>query len=497
MLIRCISLPLLILSFIILPFKNYSQQTVRRLTLEESLEIARKNSPDALNSKQAFRSSFWQYRQYKGRYLPSLTLNGTVPDLQRAFQLSRNIDGSVSYLPYQYVNYSADLSLDQRIGFTGGTLFLRSGLQRLDNTTDSTVTSYLTTPINIGYTQPVFQYNPFKWERKIEPLLYDVAKKKYLEDLEQINLTTTDHFFNLLQAQIDKRIALTNRSNYDTLYRIAKGRYQVGKIAENDLLLLELNLLKAQAAVETADLNLDNAQFFFKSYLRIRDTIPVELSPPANIEFFTVNPVIAIKEANMNSSASMNFTRRKLEAARDVNQAKMDNRFDATIKAVFGYNGSEATLPAAYKNQWDQEQVTIGLTIPILDWGVARGKIKMAESQQEIVLNNIEQETMDYDRNIYLKVMQFNMQRNQLRIAAKADTVAKKSYDVTKGRYLIGKITSILELNNAQIENDSYQKAYLSALQTYWRSYFELRKLTLFDFRQNSPLNFNFQDLKP
>lgn len=477
--------------------ESIAQQKIRRLTLEQALEIAKKNSPDAHNSKQAFRSSFWAYRTYRGTYLPNLSFDAVVPDLQRAFQLYHNPDGSVTYTPYQYVNYSAELSLSQRIGFTGGTLFLRSGLQRLDNTVDSTITSYLTTPINIGYTQPVFRFNPYKWERKLEPLKYEVAKKKYLEDLEQINITTTNYYFNFLAAQIDKKVALTNRSNYDTLFRIAKGRYELGKIAENDLLLLELNLLKAQAAVETADLQLDNAEFYFKSYLRIQDTIPIELVPPVIQDFSVVNPVKAIEEAGHNSSASMNFTRRKLEAARDVNQAKMDNRFDADITAIFGYNGSEPTLPEAYKNQRDQEQVTVGITIPILDWGVARGKIKMAESQQEIVLNNIEQEMIDYDRNIYLKVMQFNMQRNQIRIAGKADTVAKKTYDVTKGRYLIGKITSILELNNAQIEADSYEKAYYNSLQTYWRSYFELRKLTLFDFNANRPLNFNFEDVRP
>ena len=89
------------------------------------------------------------------------------------------------------------------------------------------------------------------------------------------------------------------------------------------------------------------------------------------------------------------------------------------------------------------------------------------------------------------------MQKNQLRIAAKSDTVARKTYEVTKGRYLIGKINSILDLNNAQIETDNSEKSYYYALQTFWRSYFELRKMTLFDFVRNEPIQFNFEDVRP
>jgi outer membrane protein TolC len=483
--------------FFILPILGISQPEVRKFTLEEALSLAKYQSLDALNAKQQFRSSFWEYRSFKGDYLPQLNLNATVPDLQRVIQ-SIPIGGVQTYTPQQYIQYSADLGLTQRIGFTGGTLSVSSGLRRLDNViNDSTSISYLSNPINIGYSQPIFQYNPFKWERKIQPLKYSLAKRKYLEDIEQVNITTTDYFFGLLQAQIEKKIALTNLSNYDTLYRIAKGRYQLGKIAENDLLLLELNFLKAQAAVEIANLGLDNALFRFKSFLRIKDTASFVLIPPSSIVFTTVNPMFAVEEANKNSSTSEDFQRRLLEAARDVNFAKMDGRFDAKLSAVFGYNQTAPSLQKAYNGALDQEQVTLGLNIPILDWGVARGKIKMAESKEEIVKNSVEQEIIDFERNVYLKVIQFNMQKNQLRIAAKSDTVARKTYEVTKGRYLIGKINSILDLNNAQIETDNAEKSYYESLQTYWRSSFELRKMTLYDFLAKEQLHFNFEDVKP
>jgi len=57
-------------------------------------------------------------------------------------------------------------------------------------------------------------------------------------------------------------------------------------------------------------------------------------------------------------------------------------------------------------------------------------------------------------------------------------------------------MVSILDLNNAQIETDNSQKSYYFALQTFWRSYYEIRKMTLFDFRNNIPLSFDIKDIK-
>lgn len=470
----------------------------KQLTLQDAIEIAMEQSPDALNSKQNFRASFWEYKSFRASYLPALGFEATIPEFQRSISKQTDITtGEQVFVPQQYISSDAKLSISQRIGFSGGQVFLRSGLEAVYNITDSNITSsFLSTPVNVGLIQPIFQFNPYKWDRKIEPVKYSEAKQKYLEDIEQISIATTNHFFNLLNAQVDMKIANTNLSNYDTLYTIALGRYQLGKIAENDLLSLELNFLQAQAAVETAELSLDNALFKFKSYLRIKDSIPINLIPPSKIDFFIVDPDEAVELSQENSSAFLNFQKRLLEAARDVNMARLQGRFDAELSAVVGLTKNANTLGGAYQNPHDQQQVALGIIIPIYDWGVARGKIKMAESQEEIVKTDVEQDILDFQRNVYLQVVQFNMQKSQVTIAAKSDTVARKNFAVTKGRYLIGKMNSIITLNDAQIQTDNAEKRYYQALQTYWRNYFELRKLTLFDFRTNRPIQFSFDDIK-
>jgi len=110
-------------------------------------------------------------------------------------------------------------------------------------------------------------------------------------------------------------------------------------------------------------------------------------------------------------------------------------------------------------------------------------------------MTSVEQERIDFEQSVFLTVMQFNMQENQLIIAAKSDTVAQKRYDITQKRYMIGKVNDVLELNNAQIDNDNAKKSYYQSLHTYWVNYFQLRKLTLYDFRENHKIEFNLSDI--
>jgi outer membrane protein len=492
------------LILLIYPHPALAQKKVRRMTLEEATFLAKERSIQALIAKQQFKVSYLTYKTFRRGYLPQLSASGTLPDFERNIASYLNPDQSYSYLLSQSINYIGNVSLNQKIGFTGGDISLNSGLQRIDNlnpsstiSNNSTPISYYSSPLNIQYSQPIFMFNSYKWDRKLQPLKYDQAKRIYLESIEDINIMTTNYFFAVLEAQVEKKIAETNYQNYDTLYKITQGRFQLGKIPQNQLLLYELSLLKAKLAIENAKLSLDDALFVFKSFLRLTESDSIVLLPPVNIAFFMVDPFKAIDEAFENTSPAEDFTRQLLEADMGVNKARMDGRFDANLRAKFGINQTAPTLSDAYKSSQDLEGVTLQLNIPIIDWGVARGNIKIAESQRDIVKNQVEQGIIDFRQGIYRNVMKFNMQQNQLQIAAKADTVAKKSYQITQDRYMIGKISDFQELYTAQTEADNSENAFFAALQSYWQQYYSIRKSTLFDFQRQSHLQFNISDINP
>ena len=134
------------------------------------------------------------------------------------------------------------------------------------------------------------------------------------------------------------------------------------------------------------------------------------------------------------------------------------------------------------------------MNIPILDWGKRKGQIKMAESNEELVKTSVDQARADFAQSIYLKVGEFNIQKNQVLIAAKSDTIAQKSFEVSKNRYLIGKI-GVTDLNIAQTETDQAKISYINALRAYWVNYYQLRQTTLFDFVEGNDLDVNYEDI--
>ncbi len=478
-----------------LSFSLNSTAQTRQLTLEEVINIAKQQSPDALIAKHQLRASYWEFKTYKRSLLPSLSFDGTIPSLNRAFKIYTSASGTEEYINQSYTSYSGNLRLNKVVGLTGGNIFLSSGLQRIDNFYDTTTTkNYLSTPINLGFRQPLFNYNQYKWDKQIEPLKYQTAKKEYLETVEQVSLTAVNYFFNLLSAQIDQRVAQINVSNYDTLYKIAQGRYVSGKIAENDLLQLELNFLNAQSALEKSNLELENTSFRLKSFLRLKNDEDIHLIIPQPQNFSNVEYELALERAMKNSSSMVDFERRLLESQANVNRAKTENGFNANLYAVFGLMGNALTINDSYTKPENQQQLSVGLEVPILDWGMRKGKVKMAESNADLVETSVEQERLDFSQNIFLKVSEYNMQQNQLVIAAKSDTVAAKSYEASKNRYLIGKI-SVTDLNIAQTEKDKATIAHIRALQTFWRNYFELRMMTLYDFYNRKDLDVDFDQI--
>ena len=478
-------------------FTTLQAQSVHVLTMPSVIALAQQQSPDAYIAKHQFRSQFWQYRSFQATKLPQMSLSATAPSYNRSIEGVQQSDGTVKHMERQYMDTYGAVDIRQQIGFSGGEAFLTSGLRRYDNISDnSTGTSYTSIPIvNVGFSQPLFQYNAYKWAKQIEPMRYEEASRNYLETMERIAEKSVTEFFSLLSAQIDLQIAQKNMAAYDTLFMLSQGRFQMGKIPETDLLQIELQLLQATSNVENCKINYDNQLIQFKSFLRLQDQLPVTLIPPQIDVFLLLNVEEVIDKAVANSSTALSFQRRMIEAKSNLNRSKMEGRFDATLYASFGLIATGEKLDDAYRNPIDQQRVSLGLTVPIYDWGVARGKIKMAESNLELIQTQVEQEELDWMQDIYVKVARFNMQQQQITIAAKSDTVAQKSYMLTQLRYMAGKDVTFLDINNAQVQSDNALKNYYNVMMTYWRSYYELRRLTLFDWQRREGIYFNEKEL--
>jgi outer membrane protein TolC len=486
---------LLLLLINVFTFTGSAQVRTLSFTLDDVIRLAREQSPMAIMAKHRFRSSYWEFRTYKAKFRPSLTLAGTLPDLNRSIDKITLPDGSDAFVERSLATYDVSASLAQNIAPTGGSILMSSEMQRIDLLRDDeTSTTYLSTPVSIGIRQPIKAHNSFRWERKIEPLKYEAAQKSYVEALEQVSLRAVNNFFNLALAQVNLQIAQLNYHNNDTLYQIAKGRYNIGTIAENELLQLELAFLTASTDLNQAGIQLEINKFQLRSFLGFNENVDIELIIPADIPELEVDVSQALEKAHANNPDIIDMQRQLLEADESVAEAKAERGLQADLFASFGLTQQSPVIADVYQATQDQERLRIGLEVPILDWGLAKGRYKMAQSNLEVTRTNVMQDEIDFDQNVMLQVMQFNLQDDQLRIAAKSDTVAQLRYNVTKQRFYIGKI-DVTDLNIALTERDNATRNYLAALQNYWSFYFNIRRLTLYDFETDLPLTEDYETL--
>ena len=460
------------------------------LSLEQCVLDARRLSPSFVLAKTRVKTSYWGYRNYRSGILPQIRLSATLPNYQGGIDRIIQPDGTEDFrnrsVAYEYLR----LSVDQNVLLTGGRFSLTSDLQRIDNFEPTQNTQYVSVPVQLSYSQPVLLYNDIRWQQRIEPIRFEESQRKYIEDLEEIGRETTNLYFDALDAQIRLQVARLNLANQDTLYRISQGRYDLGKIAENDLLQIELSFLNAKNEVAQAELNLETATQGLKRYLGIATTDSIRLTVPFEVPQFDVPFEAALIQAKNNRQKVLEFRRRRLEAERQVAQARGNNGYQVSVNAGFGLSEQGTTIQEVYPGTQQQQYFAVGVGIPLVDWGRNRSAIRQAQANQELVEVAVEQDEIAFEQEIYLQVMSFNMQKQRLEIAAKADTIAQKRYDVTKNRYYIGKI-SITDLNIAQNEKDQARRSYLNELRNFWNLYFTLRRLTHYDFEYNRLIQYD------
>jgi outer membrane protein TolC len=489
--IKTFSLTILLAVFVSLPAVS---QEIKRLTLDEVVRLASEQSPNALIAKHRFRASYWQYRTFVAEYRPTLSLSGNLPDYSTAYsRVWNSMEQQWEYASTNVLQTTGNLSLAQNIGLTGGSISLFSDLTYEKNfETDGE--RYITSPLNVRLTQPLFRYNELRWQKKIEPLKYEEARKTYLRDVENVHMMAVQYFFNLALAQINREIAETNMQNADTLYQIAKGRYNLGTIAEDELLQMELSYLNAGTAINESEMNLRDRELKLRSFLGFNQTVRLELFIPSEVPELEVEVSEVLRLAEENNPELIALERQLVEAQSSVAQAKAEKGLNANLTASFGLRDQDPLLDMAYDKPNQQQTIRVGFSLPILDWGQGRGRYKMAQSSQELTRVQVEQSRIDFEQTLFLDVQQFNIQGDQVMIAAKSDTVAAKMFEVTKQRFLIGKI-DVLELNNADTKKDQNKRNYIQALNNYWTYYYNMRALTLFDFIQRKPLETDYERL--
>jgi outer membrane protein TolC len=456
--------------------ESAAQSDSLRLTLSEAIALAQRQSSDALAARHALEAAEWSYKNYRANYLPAVTLSSS-PSLNRQISSITQPDGTNVFVRQNQLNTDLSLSISQNVALTGGTLFLRNDLQRLDEFEQHTH-DYSSVPFSIGYQQNLFGHNSLRWARRTEPLRHSIARKQYAETMELVASRASTYYFLLASAQTNLEIARQNYAVSDTLLGYARRRYKRGSITENEMLQLEVGKLTEETNRLNAEAEVEDAMLVLRSYLGIKDNIPIAVMPDTLISDNVVDADEALALALENNPDPEQLRLNVVESESALSSARANRGLKADLYMQFGLSQKGSTLTEAYTRPLEQQYVSLSLSLPLLDWGRGKGQVRVAKSRLELTQTQSEQALQDFRLNVLKMVRQYNLQAYRVKVAYRTRELAMHRYDVARWLYIQGR-TTLLEFNTSINEKDNAQRSFIGALQTYWSLYYGLRSLTI------------------
>lgn len=470
--------------FIVVTFICSSVYGQKILSLKQAIDLAQANSNYMKIAGKTLEIERANYKSFQTDLRPQMVLQGSPTSYGKNYNPITQPDGSVIYQPVEQNNINMQLNLTQQIAATGGSVFVGSQINRFDDF-QSSFHQYQAQPVYIGYSQPIFQYNALKWQKILASLQLQEAEKQFIEDMEWIAVQTTQYYFDALVAQWNSSISLQNVEDNKKIVKITKAKMELGRASESEVLQVELNVITAEQTFASANLNYRTAMRALMNYLQINnlDENNISLLVPSHFDLATINTASAWEFAQRNRKDYINYKKRLTESKSQIARAKRDNRFQANVEVAFGLSNQAEVIGDAYRNTIQSQQINVTLAVPILDWGRAKARIHSATTSYELTQAQIEQEKLDFQREVINASEQLETMAQQVNFIQKADEVAQKKYNIALQRYELGDI-SIRELVWSTDEKDQAKNAYINTLKSYWMSYYQLRTVTLYDFEE-------------
>jgi len=455
------------------------------ITLQQALELAQRNghaARAAVSVRDAARS---REHAFYARRMPQFSLTGTVPQYNRSIIPVVQPDGTTLFRPQQETNSNLNLTMTQQLPLTGGSLTLSSRLAQIKRSGSTGSETWNSTPFSVQLQQPILRSNSQAWDGKEQDLRADAAQQQYLEAREDVALQTVDAFFAYFAARTTLGNAETNAAINDTLFRMNQGRFEVGKIGENDLGQSELQLLRSRNALDAARLEHDRTLAALRLTLNLKPNEAIDVAVSSDVPQFEADTLVAVQQALRNRASMTDARLQDVQARRRIAESRFNNGPGATLNASYGYNATAPEANLAYRDLANAQQLTLFVQVPLIRWGANSADLQAARADLDRVTSTGTTTREQVAQEAHFAALQLSQSRRMLLLSAKADTVARKRFETAYNRYLIGRV-AIDNLVVAQNDKDQALLAYVQALRGYWTAHYRLRKLTLYDFEKGS-----------
>lgn len=459
------------------------------LDLSQVIHIAGDGTVAAFRARNLFLSKYWEFRNYKASRRPNLVLH-LAPmqynrDIVKRYISESDLD---VYRTQQSLFSYGNISINQNFALTGGNFYIDSELSFFRHFGQTTTNQFSSVPIRIGYSQSLLGYNPFKWEKFISTLKYDYAQKEFFYNMEEISVSAVSYFFNLVLAECRYKQAERRTEISRKLYNEAQERLNMQMISNTDLQTVELLLTEAKNDSIICLNARNNAERALLSFLNMPKDIHIDAKIPESIpvDFIPVNE--ALHYAKTNHPSFVEQKQLIMEARQHVDKTNKERFMDAEINISIGFNQIADNFSEVYRKPLQQNMAAVSMTIPLIDWGIRKGKYKIAQSNLEMAKNIARQADQSVEEDIVSIVDDYNAKVKVAHASMHSIKLAENILDESMERFRIGK-DDINQLNDNMLKVQNATYGYISTLYECWSLFYKIRQMTFYDFQNDCSID--------
>ena len=472
---------------------------IYHLSLEESIEIAKKQSYEIQNLLQENIIAENNLKAATAQLRTNINLDFTLPQYTETVREWEDSTG-ISFYSIQTLRGIGNLSIYQPLP-TDGRVYINTGLSSVnDYNTDRRATQFNT---RIGLMQPLnsfWGYNQIRSQLKTAGLNYERTNKALKRAELNMIYAVSNGYYSLLQLQKGMEIAQMNLERQTEATEISKNKYDAGLIREVENLQNEVDLVEAQNDYDISTLELKSANNLFKQLLGLELDATVTIKTETNLYVIVnINPEKAVEMA-ISNRLEIRDREIQIELQQlNISMRKSQGMPQARLDASWGRDGvSMLGSSDSYSNSilrtWDDLKVRpanyqVGLTIsiPIIDWGRNKSLVKVEQARQKQNILGKEEQEREIEVEVRNLVANVQTALTQLQMLEKNVSVAEKSYGITLQRYTDGDIDSqTLALDRTRLNNA--QSRHLRAYVNYRLQLADLMRKTFYDFEKDTPI---------
>lgn len=483
----------IILSFAL--FMGSTAQEVYHLDLETSILLAKRQNNQMLILKQQLEGAAYNLKAATSRWKTKVNMDFTLPSYSETVSEFQDSTG-ISFYPIRQNRLRSGITIIQPLP-TDGSIYINTSV---DNVTDY-YGDYRNAQFSssIGLRQPIeafFGFNNIQLLFKQAKLTYETTLKRLKRQELDLVYFISQAFYGVLTSHVTMDIARLNFERQGEADSIAQNKYSAGLIREVEALQMEVDLTAAFNQYENSRTEYFAQMRLFKEELGLNTIDSVIIQNDLDYQAINVDVEKAVALA-LTNRPELRESEIQIEMQEiEIKRRKAAGRISGDILLNYNFIGvdkSARSVPigTSFDQTWQNMMnrpgsfgVALTASIPLIDWGENRARVKSALAGLE--QNKLQQTgtKRSIDREIRTLVDKLHNSLRGLELMEKSVIIAEKSFDISRQRYANGEIDS----ENMALERKRLNEVHTTRLTsyiTYKLSLSDLMRKTFYDFEKN------------